>query len=107
MKRLLPVFLALVLLLTSAGCGNIFVRGAIEPGFSTVNGVVSIVQLGNGIAVDGGAVQITFVTFLFEGTSSTVGFCGNQVSQFPVDQTVRTQFTPGQPCATVIVVVIT
>lgn len=106
MKRLLAVFLGLVLLLTSTGCGNIFVRGAINSGFSTVNGLVSIVQLGNGVGADGGSVQITFVTFLFEGTSSTIGFCGNQVSQFPLSQTVRTQFTPGQVCASLIVVII-
>ena len=106
MNRLLCVLLVVTLLLTCAGCGNIFVRGAIQTGFSTINGVVSVVQLGNGIGSDGSTVQITFVTFLFEGTSSTMGFCGNQVNQFPLDQTVRTQFTPGQPCATIVVVIV-
>jgi hypothetical protein len=33
-------------------------------------------------------------------------FCGNQASLFPLTQAVRVNFHPGQPCATVIVVVI-
>jgi hypothetical protein len=105
-KRLLPFILVFVLVLTSTGCGNIFVRGAIQPGFSTVTGSVSSIQLGSGIANDGSTVQVTFVTFFFEGTSSTIGFCGDQVSQFPFNQMVRTQFTSGQPCAALIVVII-
>jgi len=36
----------------------------------------------------------------------TIGFCDDQTSLFPLDQTVRVNFNPGQPCATVIVVVI-
>jgi hypothetical protein len=105
-SRLLSGFLVFTLLLSLCACGNVFIRGALLPASSTVNGVVSVVQLGSGIATDGTTVQITFVTFLFEGTSSTVGFCGNLVDQFPVNQTVRTQFTPGQPCAALIVVIV-
>jgi hypothetical protein len=33
-------------------------------------------------------------------------FCGDQTTLFPLNQTVRVNFNPGQPCATVIVVVI-
>jgi hypothetical protein len=51
-------------------------------------------------------VQVTFVTLLQNGTSSTIGFCGDQSVLFPLDQTVRVNFNPGQPCATVIVVVV-
>jgi hypothetical protein len=58
------------------------------------------------IGGDGTSVFVTFVTFLQTGTSSTVGFCGDQRSQFPMNQFVRTDFTPGPTCATLVVVVI-
>jgi hypothetical protein len=103
-KRLLSVLLVLSLLLLSTGCGNVFVRGAVETG-STIEGSVSIVQVSN--TMNGmEAVQVTFVTLLQNGTSSTIGFCGDQSGHFPLDQTVRVNFNPGQPCATVIVVVV-
>jgi succinate dehydrogenase/fumarate reductase flavoprotein subunit len=103
-KRLLSPVLLLSLFLLSAGCGNVFVRGAIEAG-STIQGSVSVVQLGN--TLNGmETVQVTFVTLLQNGTSSTIGFCGDQGVLFPLDQTVRVNFNPGQPCATVIVVVV-
>jgi len=71
-KRLLPRVLGLALLLLSTGCGNVFVRGAIETG-STIQGAVSTVQLETE-----GTVQVTFVTLLQNGTSSTIGFCGDK-----------------------------
>jgi hypothetical protein len=71
----------------------------------TIQGSVSIGQLGNILNGTEGTVQGTFVTLLQNGTSSTIGFCGVH-ALFPLDQTVRTNFNPGQSCATVIVVVI-
>ena len=106
MKRLLSILLVVCLVVLSGGCGNIFIRGALRPGFSTISGSVSIVQLSTVISGDGTTVQVTFVTFLLNGTSSTIGFCGDQRSQFPIDQMVRTDFTLGQPCDSIIVVVI-
>jgi hypothetical protein len=103
-KRLLSPLLALLLFLLSTGCGDVFVRGATETG-STIQGSVTVVQLGN--SLNGmETVQVTFVTLLQNGTSSTIGFCGDQSVLFPLDQTVRVNFNPGQPCATVLVVVI-
>ena len=99
MERLLsPVLLSLLLL--STGCGDIFVRGAIETG-STIQGTVSTAQ----IETDGN-VQVTFVTLLQNGTPSTIGFCGDQSALFRLDQSVRVNFNPGQPCATVVIVVL-
>lgn len=99
-KQFLSPVLVVSLLLFCAGCGKVFVRGAIESG-STIQGLVASVQLGS---VRYGTVQVTFVTFLQSGTSTTVGFCGDQTSLFPMDQTVTVDFNPGPPCATVIVV---
>ena len=76
MKRLLSLLVVLSLFLLSSGCGNVFVRGAIETG-STIQGFVTVVQLGN--TLNGmETVQVTFVTLLQNSTSSTVGFCGDQ-----------------------------
>ena len=100
MKRLLSPVLVLALLLLSTSCGDVFVRGAIDLG-STLEGSVSIVQIETE-----GTVQVTFVTLLQNGTSSTIGFCGDQSVLFPLHQYVRVNFNPGKPCATVIVVVI-
>ncbi len=114
MKRLLSILLVVCLVVVSGGCGNIFIRGALRPGFSTISGSVSIVQLSTVTSGGGTTVQVTFVTFLLNGTSSTllngtsstIGFCGDQRGLFPIDQNVRTDFTLGQPCDSIIVVVI-
>lgn len=105
MKRLLSPVLVVSLLLFSTGCGNVLVHGVIQTG-STVQGTVSIVQLGDTLNGTGGTVQVTLVTFLQGGTPLTIGFCGDQTSLFPLSQIVSVDFNPGQPCATVIIVVI-
>jgi hypothetical protein len=48
---------------------------------------------------------VTVVTFLLSGTATTQTFCGNFVSQFPVNTMVRVNFSPGTPCATVQLIV--
>ena len=105
MKRLV-FFLALCLVLTLPGCGNIFIRGALPAGSSTVSGSISVVQLSAVIGENGASVEVTFVTFLQSGLSSTVGFCGDQRDQFPMQQIVRADFNPGTPCASIVTVVI-
>jgi hypothetical protein len=69
------------------------------------------VQIGSILNGTGGTVQVTFVTFLANGPFSTIGLCaepfsGDQAGLFPMNQTVLVNFNPGQPCATVITVVI-
>ena len=91
MKRLLSPVVVLALLLLSTSCRDLFVRGAIEPG-STIEGSVSIVQIETE-----GTLQVTFVTLLQNGTSSTIGFCGDQSAPFPLHHSVRVNFNPGKP----------
>ena len=105
MKSLLS-FLLLCLVLTLPGCGNIFIRGALPASSSSVSGTVSVVQLSAVIGENGTSVQVTFVTFLQSGLSSTVGFCGDQRDQFPMQQIVRAAFNPGTPCASILTIVI-
>ena len=106
MKRLLSLCLAAWLITILTGCGNIFVRGAINPGSSSVSGMISVVQLGAVIGDSGTTVQVTFVTFLQDGMSSTIGFCGDERSRFPMQQNVRANFTPGQTCASIVTILI-
>jgi hypothetical protein len=106
MKTLLLVLLVVCLITLCGGCGNVFLSVSSQPGFSTTSGVVSIVQLSSVIGPNGTTVEVTFVTFLQEGTPSTVGFCGDQGSRFPMNQTVRADFVPGQSCSSILVVVL-
>src|SRR5438128_554458 len=107
MKNLLIALLGSSLFLTSSGCGNVFFRGALGSAnvVNTTTGFVSVVEFttvfGNGMSTQG-----TIVTFLFNGTSSTLTFCGDQRSQFPINQLVRVNFTPSQPCDNLLLVII-
>jgi hypothetical protein len=105
-KRLLSILLVVCLIMILTGCGNIFIRGAVPGSFSTVSGLVSVVQLSAVIGNNGTTVEVTLVTFLQNGTSSLIGFCGDQRSQFPMQQTVRADFNPGQTCASIVTIVI-
>jgi len=99
-SRLLLTILTALSLLYATACGDVFVRASF--GTSTFQGTVSLVQLGD----MNGNVQVTFVTFLESGAPFTIGFCGDQTSLFPVNQTVNVNFNPGQVCATIVTVVI-
>lgn len=106
MKPSLSFLLAICMTLT--GCGGVFfVGGAINPGTSSVSGMVSVVQISAVIGDNGSTVQVTFVTFQQSGASSTIGFCGDERDRFPMQQSVRANFTPGHPCASILAIVIT
>ena len=98
MHRLLFLTLIVTLLLTTVSCGDIFVRGAINPGAQSVNGMVSIVHLN----VDSGDVSITIITLTGSGLDHTLNFCVDQRALFPVDRKVSVNFKPGTPCASVL-----
>jgi hypothetical protein len=104
-KHLLSALLVACLTLACSGCGNVSIDGAIQPG-STVTGTITVVQLTSVIGGNGTTVVVTFVTFLFSGSSTTIGFCGDQTAQFPLNQTVQANFTPGQTCAAIVVIII-
>jgi hypothetical protein len=99
-NRLL-VLLVVACLLTSVSCGDIFVRGAINPGTQSASGLISIVQLS---VTTGSGVSITIITLAGNGMANTFHFCGDQRMLFPVDSQVRVSFMPGNPCSSVITV---
>jgi hypothetical protein len=82
----LPSFLPAHFSCPRFGCGNVFVGGAIRTGStsrrSTIRGPVSTVEIGSLLNGTGGTVQVTFVTFLANGTFFTIGFCADQLSLF-------------------------
>jgi hypothetical protein len=99
----LACLLALFLLIP--GCGKVFVSGFTNFGAQSINGVVSIVQVT--FVINGNnSTQVTVVTFLNNFTSSTMPFCGDQHTQFPLNDFVQATFMPGQPCADLVNVVI-
>jgi hypothetical protein len=91
-----------------SGCGQVFVGFASNPQIapSTVSGMITIVHLG--FATGDGGVEVTFtvVTFVNGGLSNTLDFCGDQRSQFPINQSVKVNFTPGNICSTLVTVVV-
>jgi hypothetical protein len=103
-KRLVYLSLVACLTTTFTACGNVFVRDALPGGPSTVSGSVRVVQLSAAIGENGTTVQITLVTLLQSGTSSTIGFCGDQRSHFPMQQTARAEFNPGRTCASIVTI---
>jgi hypothetical protein len=108
LKRLFFLTLAACHVMILAGCGNVFISGAL-PGTlapSSVSGAISVVQLSAVIGENGTTIQVTFVTFLQGATSSTIGFCGDRRDQFPMQQTVRAEFKPGQSCASIVTIAI-
>ena len=105
MKHLFSLTLIGSLLLSVAGCGAVFIGGVIQLA-TTITGSVTSVQLGSVMNGTGASVQVTFVTLLLNGASSTTAFCSNHITQFPPNQTVSVNFNPGQPCGTIIAVVI-
>jgi len=97
MRPLLAFLLALAL----TGCAGL---AAFHDGDSravVVTGTVSSVQLTSN---NGGT--ITIVTLINNGLPGQFTFCGNTVSQFPMDSLVRVTFTPGQDCNQIVLVVI-
>ena len=104
-KSVIDVVLIGVTLVLTTSCGAFFIGGAITPTMTTVQGTISTVQLTTVVNGTGGTVQTTVVTFLRAGTATTIAFCNDQTNQFVLNQIVSVNFTVGQPCATLLVVI--
>lgn len=104
MRRLLSVLLASARPSPYAAVvASSFIRGALNT--TSVSGTVSVVQL-SAVADGGISATVTLLTFLENGTSSSLSFCGDQRPQFPMNRFVNASFTPGPLCASVIQIVI-
>lgn len=103
-------FLLIPLLVFSmplAGCSGFVVGFVSNPrGTQTVSGMVTAVQLGFLHDPSGATITFTAVTFMNPGNVVTINFCGDQGAEFPVNRSVRANFTMGVFCAALLSVVI-
>ncbi len=104
MRRLGLVSLLFLVLLAS-GCGTVFIGGFFNPYTQTASGVISFVQV---TIVSNGNVstEVTVVTLVNSSVGSNFTFCGDQQAQFPMNNFATATFNPGQPCSTLLTVVI-
>ena len=95
----LACLLALVLLIPA--CGNVFVRAFWNGGTQTqtVSGTVSVVQFTVVVVGNNVSTQVTVITLTNNFTSSSLSFCGDQRSRFPLNKFVLATFQPGQMCS--------
>src|SRR5258705_12547101 len=106
MTRLVPLGLMFVLVVGLSGCGAVFVGFVSNPGVvpSSINGTVTIVSLG--FSADGGTiVNVPQVTLVNLGIANTMAFCGDQRTLFPINQSLKVEFTNGTLCSTLVRVV--
>ena len=107
MRRFVACFLvsSLVCAILS-GCGAIHIQGFVGSDFSTVSGFVSGVQVTTISGAGGTVVVVTIVSFQQTLGFITSNFCGNFGSQFPMNSFAQVSFKPGQPCSTIVAIVI-
>jgi hypothetical protein len=99
---LIPLLFLSVLL---ASCGQVFVGFVSNPGSpGRISGTVSVVQVGFVSNGAGTWATITFVTFLNDGRLTSLNFCGDQRSQFPINTFAQVEFNTGVSCSTLIAV---
>lgn len=103
MRRLAAVLLLVVFL---PGCSGVTsFRAFFTPSIASTSGVVSIVHFSVISGPGGTFVNVTIVTLVQNGFGTTDTFCGDVRNQFPMNTFVTVNFTPGQPCGTVVQVI--
>ncbi len=92
-----------ILLIGLVGCNGVTHFRTVEPTETlfTVTGFVSSVTL-TSVPANGIFIDVTIVTFLHDGTASTITFCGDLVDEFFLDAFTQVDFFSGTPCATVV-----
>ena len=88
-------------------CGGSYFVGLVSnpSGGTSITGQVSLVS--SGFVSDlSGVSPITLVTFVNTATTVTLYFCGDQHNLFPINTTVRADYTQGSGCSLLVRVVI-
>ena len=108
MTRFVLLGLIFVLILVLTGCGAVFVGFVSNPDVvpSSITGTVTIVQLGFVSDGLGTIANVTLVSFVDSGMTKSVTFCGDQQNLFPINQTLKAEFTKGTLCSTLVTVVL-
>lgn len=95
----------LLLCVLLVGCGVYFVGFVSNPGGnSTITGTVSVITV-QFLQIVSSNTIITSVTFVSQGNSVTMNFCGDQHSLFNVSQLVTANFISGLNCSTLTTVI--
>jgi hypothetical protein len=104
MTRFVPLGLMFLLVAGLAGCGAVLVGFVSNPEVvpSSISGTVTIVYLGFSADSNGSVVNVTQVTLVNVGGANTMAFCGDQRTLFPVDQSLKVEFTNGTLCSTLV-----
>lgn len=90
-----------------AGCGSVFIGFVSNPTLpSTVTGKVLGASLMLTNDHTGLPLTITRVTLTSGGIAGTLLFCGNQEVRFPLNATVKVEFTSNIDCMTIVDVII-
>jgi|SRR5579862_6080059 C4-dicarboxylate transporter len=108
MKRLARLAVISFLVTVLAGCGAVFVGFVSNPGVvpTTMSGTVLIVFLGISADANGTVAQVTQVTLETSGVAKSMAFCGDQRTLFPINQSIKVEFTNGTPCSALVNVAI-
>jgi hypothetical protein len=104
MTRFVPLGLILVLVVGLSGCGAVFVGFVSNPGVvpSSLSGTVTVVFLGISADANGTVVNVTQVTLVDLGIAKTLAFCGDQRTLFPINQSLKVEFTNGTLCSNLV-----
>jgi hypothetical protein len=99
--RFIALFANCVLLVN---CGGFYFVGFVSnpAGSTSVIGIVTAVNSGFVSAPTGLITPVTVVRFVNEDSAITVNFCGDQQQWFPVDKTVRAEYTAGILCSVLL-----
>jgi len=107
MRRLMACFLLSSLVCTVlCGCGAVRIQGVLNSDVVTVSGFVSGIQLVTVAGANGTLIQVTVVTLQQTLGFTTTNFCGDVGARFPMNSFAQVSFQPGQPCSTIVVIVI-
>jgi hypothetical protein len=98
--RYLRIIALLITCIPVVSCGGYYFVGFVSNpgGTSTVTGTVSAVS-GGLVSAPSGLNSITAVTFINSDVAQTVNFCGDRQALFPLNKTVRTDYTAGVFCS--------
>lgn len=102
--RYVPLGLILAVVVGLAGCGAVFIGFVSNPGVvpSSMSGTVTIVFLGFSANSNGAVVNVTQVTLVNLNGTNSMAFCGDQRTLFPVNQSLKVEFTNGTLCSTLV-----
>jgi hypothetical protein len=106
-RTLVACFLLFSIICTGVcGCGALRIQGVLNGDVVSVSGFVSGVQIITVAGANGTFIEVTVVTLQQTLGFTTTNFCGNVSGRFPMNSFAQVNFKPGQPCSTIVEIVI-